>query len=292
MNYLQFKLSCVISIALSLLVGTSSVHAEKYSSINFNSQNVINLSGMVGKTRLTESFVVEELDDSTGVVSLMLASNAYRWGDPEVLTQKEFDEAALISSQSKWISRSGGALTISITKGKFIRFIDQHITTGDGYSELYKYAGTIPKTGLHQIDVSYSSDAPGSFIINAESGRALYVHGSDLTSISNNGKRLFVMNDGLNPPFGFLVSSLTSDAHGIEIECASAGSSTAKIIPFFKGWHTDPYIGFDMVILSKTEKQNIYEAIPIKVSQRLGKWHVSVPNPQRFTQLTKISCWQ
>lgn len=291
MNYQQLKLSCVISIALSLLVGTSSVQAEKSPGINFNSQNVINLSGMIGKTHLKESLVVEELNDSTGVVSLMLASNALRWGDPEVLIQKEGDEVALTSSLSKLISRSGGTLTVSITKGKSLRFIDQHITTGDGYSELYKYAGTIPQMRLHQIDVSYSNDAPGSFIINAESGRALYVHGSDLTSISNSGERLFVMNDGLNPPFGFLVSSLTSDTHGIEIECASTGGGIAKIIPFFKGWHADPYTGFDIVILSKTEKST-YEAIPIRVSQRLGKWHVSVPNPQRFTQLTKFSCWQ
>jgi hypothetical protein len=291
MKYPQLKLPCVISIALSLLVGTASVHAELSSGINFNSQNVINLSVMLGKTHLTESLDIEVLDDRTGVVSLMLASNAYRWGDPGVLTQKKVNEAALISNQSKWISRTGSALTISIPKKKSLRFINQRITTGDGYTELYKYAGTLPQTGLHQIDVSYSNDAPGSFIINIESGRTLYVHGSDLTSISKNGKRLFVMNDGLNPPFGFLVSSLSSDAHGIEIECASTGSNNAKIIPFFKGWHVDPYIGFDMVILSKTE-ENTCEAIPIRVSQQLGKWHVSVPNPQRFAQLTKFSCWQ
>jgi len=242
----------------------------------------------------------EQIDNSMGAIGLMLSAHPRGFGDPEVLSVGGKNDKALISANRQIVSRLGKALVIQRENGNSIRFLDWSTAGGsdhEGDSESFLYAGALGNSGYLKVDAFYGHDAPGSFLINPKSGATLFVHsGSDLVSVSKNHRTLMTMNSGLNPPFGILVVSLNEAGYDITVRCQGSGDrrTSPKIIPFFTGWHVDPFIGFDLTLMIQQLDSGTtprYEAIPVRFSQKDSTWHVSVPEPQRFAQASRLACW-
>lgn len=287
----------LLAISFTLFAISTLVYSAEEHTLSIDDPSVINLSKFVGQRIKIRPITLEKIDDSMGAIGLMLADQPRRWGDPEIVSpKKENDDKILVSRYRETVSRLGKTLTIVRQNGSPLKFRDwfeaaSKTREGDGAS--FRYAGILPKSNFHQIDVHYEHDSPGSFFVSAGSGKIMYAHtGSDLVSISKNGQKLLVMNDGLNPPFGIIVSALAEDGHGVELACSGPANKKPRIIPFFKGWHIDPYTGFNVVLLVETDEQGTYEAIPVRFSKKNSEWHVYAPNPQRFVQLVSLSCWQ
>jgi hypothetical protein len=274
-----------------------SANANDVRFITTSSSDVIDLSSIIiGKQHKRKPVVIEKFDNRTGAISLTLAAQTRRYGDPEIVTPFVGEEKTHILKSQGFVSREGDTLSIRTSDGKVVKFRDWKINgdqNSDGDGASYRYSGMILNSKLHQVDMSAEHDVPSTFLVNAESGKIVEAYtGADVVSVSEDAQRLFVMSDGLNPPFGFFVSHLPSAGQGIEIECYGSNDRETKIIPSYKGWYPKPNIGFDLVLLIKLDDQISYEAVPVSVMQKQGQWHVAVPNLQRFSQLTKLTCWQ
>lgn len=264
-----------------------------------NNPQIIDFSRLLrtGKKLKRTYIPIERINNRTGGIELILERNPLKIGDPGILypAGKKDQEQALIRQNAQVVRRSGKDLIISTSTGSQIKFLDwseptTSVAEGDG--ESFIYAGVLRNSGFHKIDVNYEHDSPGSFLVDPSTDKILYVHGSELASISPNNQRLFIMNDGLNPPFGIIVFLLSDKGHGVELQCTGPRTGTPKIIPFFKGWHIKSYVGFDVVLIVGSEKEGQYEAMPIRFSYENSKWHVFMPDPERQTKLTDFFCWQ
>jgi hypothetical protein len=247
----------------------------------------------------------EKIDNRTGQIGLMLSARyPLRHGDADILSAGEKKDNPSISS-SHIVSRKGKSLVIQREDGKPpFQFLDWTKTVGagqEGDSESFVYAGSLGNSGYLKVDVFYGHDSPGSFLINPKNGDALLIHtGGDLASLSKDEKTLMIMNHGLNPSFSILVATLNQSGHNITLRCREDVGDRGfrirpKIIPFFTGWHIKPYVGFDLFLIVQESDNNSvprYEAIPVQFSEINSKWHVFVPDPQRFVQSTALKCWE
>jgi hypothetical protein len=290
------KLAMFITMLAAALISLSA-NADDVRFITTSSSDVIDLSSIIiGKQHKRKPVVIEKFDNRTGGIGLILADQSRRYGDPDIVTPLAGEEKTHILKNQEFVSREGDTLSIRTSDGKVVKFRDWSVngtqnSDGDGVS--YRYSGMIPNSRFHQVDINAEHDVPSTYLVNAESGKIVGLFtGADVVSVSEDAQKLFVMSDGLNPPFGFFVSSLPSNGHGIELECYGSGGREDKFIPSFKGWHIKPYIGLDLVLLIRLSDQISYEAVPVSIMQKQGQWHVAVPNPQRFIQLTKLACWQ
>jgi hypothetical protein len=263
----------------------------------------VDLSQLVGAPipKNIKEIRLEKIDNSMGIVGLMLSTYPTRQGDPGILSVDESGEKSFLATNQQIVSRTGKTLTIKRPDAEPFRFRNWERPEGhdrEGDSERFSYAGPLGGSGYQKVDAYYMHDAPGSFLVNPDNGDALYVQsGEDMVSVSRDYKRLMVMNNGMNPPFGILVAGLRQQGHGIELQCQASRDKERKpkIIPFFSGWHVEPYVGFDVVLLVQQlgfESDTRYEAVPVKFNHKDSKWHVSVPEPQRFVKSTGLTCWQ
>jgi hypothetical protein len=245
----------------------------------------------------TRAVSVEMFEKRFSIVSILEAREP-RIGDPEMVGPdgSKKDERRKIG-QRQDITRSKNILTISPKAGaslKFLDRIDPPTKTSDGGGETYIYSGMLTKSGYLKVDVFYEGhDAPGSIFINPKNGKSAYAHtGAEVVSISPDDRRLLVMNDGLNPPFGIVVASLGEGGPAVELHCLT--TTRPEMVPTFKGWHSLPYIGFSVVL---TVEQNVgiklmREAMPAQFSYKNGEWRMYVSDPDRFEQSTTLGCWQ
>lgn len=285
-------LQCFVlaSIVISGILSTPSyANSEEIRFISSTKSGVINLSSaMLEKQHKQRRIVFEKIDNSTGAIEvmLMMTQQLHRAVDPRIITPLSREETRELASHHESVFREGNTLSIRAGKDKILKFRDWEIKGGDGDGASYKYAGMIPKTNLHLVDGTFQHDAPGTYIVNSDSGRVWETwSAADLVALSEDAQRLFVMSDGLNPPFGFFVSFLAGADQGIEMECFTPRDQGIKIVPLYNGW-------LELVLLVRLSDQKTYEAIPVSISQKQGVWHIEVPDPQRFAQVTKLSCWQ
>lgn len=257
---------------------------------------------LIATTRsTTKKLTFETLDNSMDVMDRILSSYARRLGDPDVLSAGGRADKAQISANRKLVSRKGNLLVIGRPKGKQFQFRDGPAPGGyrrEGTRDTFAYAGPLGTSGYHKVDAFSEHNARGFYLLNPENSAALFVHSeSDLVSISTDQKNLMVMNHGLTSPFSLLVAVF--DEHGVKIDlhCQSHvdGGIRQRIIPFFKGWHRTSKAGFDVVLLVQKlddDPTPRFEAIPVRFNLKDSEWHVFVPDPQRFTRSTKVTCWQ
>jgi len=268
------------------------------------SPQAVDLSGMLSLPIEVKSigFPIEKLDNATGSVELMLASmQLSNRAQADVLTWDKGSDQARIAAFSRVAGRSGKTLVIERRNAEPFRFVDWSRaprSDQDGDGEAFLYAGPLGNSGYHKVDAHYQHDAPGSFLLNPESGSVLFVStGSDVVSFSKGRNKLVVMNDGLNPPFGILVAGLNARGHEIELRCQGAAdrARNSRIIPFFTGWHSAGNLGFNLVLLVQQLDSGgapRYEAVPVRFSQNGSRWRVQVPEPERFQAGAKLTCFQ
>ena len=166
-------------------------------SISFNSNEVFNVSkSLYAPLRQNAKAIpLEFMKNNSGQVSLALSSPSVRLGDPETLMDHSGAEK-LPDNNQNLIARAGKLLTISGANGKHFDFTNwskaiSKQAEGDG--ETFKYAGAIKGTALHQVNVEYQHDAPGTFLVNAINNSVMYVHtGTELAVLSKDNQRLLV----------------------------------------------------------------------------------------------------
>lgn len=290
--------ACLLA-ALPLLAFCSTALGANEKGLSSASPRVLNLSKLltVPPHPKAKNIVLEALDNSTGKIPLILKHSRAPQDDQTVLSVRMADEKSLILMHRDTVNRMNKVLSIKGQNNDALKFIDwsrAETNHQDGDGETFRYAGMLANIGYHKIDVSYLHDSPGSFLVSPKTNSILYVHSDDLASIPTNSPLLMIMNNGLNPPFGIGIINLQKAEEHMKLHCQGRGDRKPEIIPFFKGWHVAPSIGFDVVLLVEMTDAGSgrYEAIPIQFTQDNRQWHVFVPEPQRFTKITGISCWQ
>jgi hypothetical protein len=278
----------VMTIALAM-VCTPACSVEDHN-VFLDKTDVIRLSSYVGSQHLkTRPIAIEKIDDRTGVIGLMFS---YRGNLRHISSgiSNPNDEKAFIALNKKSVSRNGGVLTIAISNGPLLRFNNwkrEETQDSDGDGESFEYEGILPNTEFHQINVSFVHDSPGIYLVNAKTGKILYTE-EGKAILSNDSRKLLLIGIKGN----LTVIDLTKDGDGIELQCAGDTVANPIIVSDFRTWHIAPYTGFDEVLTYKADNPEVYETAPVRFSQREGVWHMSVPNPERFSKLAKLACWQ
>jgi len=292
---LQLLFVVIYLFSIAIEVGANEIFLPK------SSPEAVNLSRLYATPIPSNArqLVFEQIDNRAGAIHVMLSAYPRRNEDPGMFSDGSGIEKMLIAANSKVVSRSGNTLVIQREQGEAFRFINSS-TAGrpdfesDGNS--FVYDGVLGNSGYLKVDAFYGSDAPSSFLINPKNGASLYIEGSDLVSVSKDSKRLMIMNNGVNPPFGILMVSLNEAGYEVVVQCKDIRykRTGSKIIPFFTGWHINPYVGFDVVLLIQQMDSGAiprYEALPVQFSLKNSTWQVAVPDPQRFTQSSVLACW-
>jgi len=188
-------------------------------------------------------------------------------------------ERQLLAAAADMVKRDGKRLVIKPTGAVPLVFVDwtQPTTpTGDGDSETHWYLGRLSGSGYQRVEVQFGHDAPGSFLVDPQSGKAAFVHnGSDVVALAPDGTRLLTFNAD-NSPFSLRVAALESGGARLELQCAAASdTSTAQ----FKGWQDAGT--FDLVLRPAGIRGQQAEAV--RMTRRGGNWTAATADPQRLT---------
>lgn len=270
-------------------------------SLSFDSKRVLDLSGALterSRLKFTKRPVsIETVNRQTGSVASVLEKAEVRRGDPGVIFAgaSKKDEARRISARRGSVSRKGKILTIASRAGApflFRDWVKVATSEAEGEEETFIYAGMLKGIGYHKVDVHFGHDSPGTFLVHPRSGKALFVHAEDdLAALSQDQRRLLVINNGLNPPFGLILASLRPDGPVVRLHCLSEGAQ--RVIPAFRGWHASPAIGFDLVLIVRQPgEQEVYEAMPMRFIYLNNEWRALVLDAERLQQATGLNCWQ
>ncbi len=224
--------------------------------------------------------------------------------DPKVVSISDMyapkSEPARIEADKAAISRDGQTLTVKPESGPPVVFKDWSLPATDqseGDARHFMYLGKAAHNGFYRVEALYQHDSPGSFFVNPKNGKTLYAHnGVDTVAISPDGKRMLVLNDGINPPFALLVANVGCDEPAVEIICrGSAASQPGQIAPFFKGWHMSFYPGFDLVLVVEqkaSKKETAFAAAPLRFTLQADGWHVSAANAAELERIAGLRCHQ
>lgn len=288
--------------AVSLLAVLALPHgfaADDY--LSFDSKRVLDLSGALSERARTKFAIrpvsIETVTRQTGSVAPVLEKAEVRRGDPGVLAAgaSKKEEARRIAGRRGSVSRNGRVLTIASRAGAPFMFRDwakPATNEADGDEESFIYAGMLRGIGYHKVDVHFGHDSPGAFLAHPRSGKLLFVHAEDdLASLSQDQRRLLVVNNGLNPPFGLIVASLRRDGPAVQLHCLA--ESGQRVIPSFRGWHASPAVGFDLVLVVRQPGDaQIYEAMPMRFIYLNNEWRALVLDAERLQQSAGMNCWQ
>jgi hypothetical protein len=159
----------------------------------------------------------------------------------------------------------------------------------DDDSQNFIYLGKISSNGFYRVEARYMHDSVGSFFISPKNGRILYAHnGSDKVAISHNGKRMAVLNDGLNYEFRLAMANMDIDNPAIELHCSTPHMiESGKITPVFKGWYDN---GFDLILT--VQQDSSFVTLPIRFNVKSDGWHISTPNMLDLDKSVQLSCYQ
>lgn len=290
MKYSKSNTCRLFLIPTVLALVCTSAYGVGEHNVFLDNTDVIRLSSYVGTKHLkTRQIVVEKIDDRNGVIGLMFSNRGNLRHISSGISNPN-DEKAFIALNRKSVSRNGGVLTIGISNGQLLRFNNwkrEATQDFDGEYELFEYGGILPNTEFHQINVSFIHDAHGIYLVNAKTGKILYTEEGEAI-LSNDSRRLLLTGIKGN----LTVIDLTKDGDGVELQCAGDAVANPIIVSDVRTWHIAPYTGFDVVLTYKADNPEVYETSPVRFSQREGIWHISVPNPERFSKLAKLVCWQ
>jgi hypothetical protein len=289
----------IVLLALAAVPFAAIGAGDEY--LDFSSPRVLNLSAALAdraRTRdVTHPVDIDSASVQTGPLAPVLDRPEIRLGDREAVaaTASKSGEAKRIPGRRGGVTRTGKVLTIAARGGEPFMFRDwakAATRDADADGEAYVYAGTLRGTGYHRVDVQFAHDSPGTFFVHPGSGRLAFVHvADDLTVLSPDKRRLLVLNNGLNPPFGLVLASLRQDGPAVRMHCQARPEH--RIYPSFRGWHSSPAVGFDLALTVRAPGDTeAYEAIPLRFLYLNNEWRILAPDAERLLQLTGFNCWQ
>ena len=174
-------------------------------------------------------------------------------------------ERKLLEAAGSKARRDGRRLTVGAAQ-----FVDWRVAetkTADGDEETHWYLGRLPGSGYERVEVQFGHDAPGDFLINAQTGKVAFVHnGADLVAPAPDGLHLVTYN-ALNPPLTLRVAALDHAGPRLELECAAHAQS--RITAQFKGWHDAA--SFDLVL----QPADGGAGVPLRIARGKDGWMVA-----------------
>jgi hypothetical protein len=297
----------VFTITMFILILGADALCRAEERMSFDSPSVMDLSGFLRQARLPTKKNTLIKTDTLGlsVAQMMVAAPQRGKDDPGIISCSEKfthkDEKKLIAADNKkTVSRAGKSLVVKPEFAPPITFEDWFVSGGDqGEDDMrsFVYLGKMAFNGFHRVEAIYQNDSPGSFFIHPKNGRILYAHnGTDTVALSPDGKRMVVLNDGLNPPFGLVVANMGHDEPTLELDCRCRTTTHfGEITPVFKGWHVGAYVGFDLVLIvqqNSSETTATFLAIPFRFSLKDDGWHVATHNAVDLERVAGLSCSQ
>jgi hypothetical protein len=303
-NIAIHTLPLAILVLLANLFGASgaaapAIQPRKY---RFEGKDVFNVSDGLRNWMLPNGSIMqfETMNNTTGQVSIAIESitRGLRRGDPRTLGSNS-DKEEIPKGNTSRVSRSGSVLKVLGSRDKSFAFRNWSVppsSNGEGDGESFKYVGAMVDGRFHQVEVGYEHDSHGTFLIDTLSNSLLYIHtGSEIAEISRDGERLLVMTDSLNSPLSFAVLRLGKEHVRVELQCLAEFVRPDQVVASLYGWYPAPNVGFGVGILKKLKDTNIkprFEATPLQMVKKLDGWHVSVPDPERFSEISGMECRQ
>jgi hypothetical protein len=133
--------------------------------------------------------------------------------------------------------------------------------------------------------VQFGHDAPGNFLVNPGNGGVAFVHnGSDVVSLSPDGKRLVTFNR-INPPVSVRLADLDATGPRLALTCGAAKRSVAGLQ--LKGWHEAA--SFDLTLLPSGRPGS--DSVPLRLVLGANGWQIAMPDPARAGSLA-FACRQ
>jgi hypothetical protein len=169
---------------------------------------------------------------------------------------------------------------LGMTYGTFVAFCMFYTLsaattrTREGDAETFIYAGTLPESHYHRVEVRYSHDAPGSFLVNPTTGKTAYAHnGGNVVAATPNGLRLAVC-ETLNAPYSLVVAALDAQGPAVEVRCR-VDAGAARVTGAFCGWRDNT--AFEVQFTSERGPSRV-PAVAVARLARLddGHWHLFV----------------
>jgi hypothetical protein len=194
-------------------------------------------------------------------------------------------EGKLIGASNGAIKRDGKRLTIVPVSAAPAIFFDWKVPTtktADGDEEAHWYLGRLDGNGYHRVEVQFGQDAPGSFLINPQSGKIAFVHnGSDVVVPSADAAHLLTFNS-LNTPLSIRVAALDAAGPSLELQC-EVGKDNDRVTGQFKGWHDAS--SFDLVLQIPAVHSGPVRVIAMRLSRHDATWGIAAGEPERLVAL-------
>lgn len=282
---------CALLAIAAWSIALSHAAAGGGQGIRFNSPGVLDLADRALKVDHGADVPVVELGtgDAEGIFAAAAIDEgkpALRFSDDEYACTKpsrgcsQEHERRLVEMTGATVGRDGKRLTIKPASGAPVTFVDwrQPATkNADGDDEAHWYLGRLPGSGYERVEVQFGHDAPGTFLVNSQSGKTLFVHnGSDLVAPSPDAKLLLTWN-ALNPPLSLRVGALDAAGPRLDLQCEAAVDGK-PMTAVFKGWHDAT--AFDAVL----EFGMPGKAMPrtaVRLGRKAGTWQMQASDPAR-----------
>jgi hypothetical protein len=279
-------------IALSVFACAAVFAKDGPQGLRFNSPGVLDLAERTQKIARTSPLPATALPapDAEKILaapalaeeqsSLPFSDDVFGCKTPSTACSVE-RERKLLSIADGSVKRIDKQLVVAVGSGKALVFVDWKMPeskTADGDEETHWYLGSMPGSAYHRVEVQFGHDAPGSFLINPQSGKTAFVHnGADVVAPSSDGKHLLTFNT-LNPPLSIRVAALDATGPRLELQCeVSANASSARAA--FKGWHDA--VSFDLAIQPDQGKRSS----ALRIALTAGAWSMSVSDAALLAEI-------
>jgi hypothetical protein len=213
--------------------------------------------------------------------SLPFSDDVYGCKKPSKTCSAEH-EGKLIGASNGAIKRDGKRLTIVPVSAAPAIFFDWKVPTtktADGDEETHWYLGRLDGNGYHRVEVQFGQDAPGSFLINPQSGKIAFVHnGSDVVVPSADAAHLLTFNS-LNTPLSIRVAALDAAGPSLDLQC-EVGKDNDRVTGQFKGWHDAS--SFDLVLQIPAVNSGPVRVIATRLTQHDGAWGIAASDSERL----------
>jgi hypothetical protein len=195
------------------------------------------------------------------------------------------NEAKLLALAGTTVKRDGKHLSVVPATGAALNFVDWNepqSKTSDGDEETHWYLGRLEGSGYHRVEVDFGQDAPGDFLINAQSGKVAFIHnGSDVAALAPDGMHLVTFNT-LNLPLTVRVAALDAAGPRLTMQCEAAKGGEL-VTAQFKGWHDAR--SFDLGIVVKHAGNKLEQQFAVRVAHGASGWNLATNDQAQLTAI-------
>jgi hypothetical protein len=204
-------------------------------------------------------------------------------GEEDDQTEARSRERARIAGTGGLVARRGKRLEVTPTGAAPLAFTDWEDAgsrTAEGDKRWYWYAGTMPGSDYLRVEVHYGHDAPGSYLIQPQTGALAYVHhGDKVGAVAGDGAHVATF-DELNDPHRVEIAAMDATGPRVEMECRFEGAP--------RGWRasTCGWLDAGRFQLAWENEGGLRVLFEMRVREK--KWQVVVGAEKGVVEM---SCW-